>query len=253
LIIKALGHATLKNRLVVAWNKDLNAPVALAEDLEQLAGMPQLLAYALTNSQKANKRLHSAADLSKKLSGSKKDQRLQQAFAAAVVRQCEADALPPGVGAVMDGQPKFFFLEDLLPESVRRRVVDAGSGSLSAAGVNQQRPSSPAPAQSEPSAHESFTAQAGQPRFADFARRFEEIFSRLDRQHGGHNFVSLAELRRELNAFSRADFDAHLRRLRVEHRFTLSSAQSKTGLSEDVREAGIPEAGQLLTYVSRRK
>jgi hypothetical protein len=85
-----------------------------------------------------------------------------------------------------------------------------------------------------------------------FADPFEGAFDNLDGRSGGHNFVSLVDLRRDLAAFPRDEFDAGLRELRQAGRFTLSSAQSKHGITAEEREAGIEEGGTLLLHVSRR-
>ena len=85
----------------------------------------------------------------------------------------------------------------------------------------------------------------------DFAPAFEEAFARLDRQAGGHNFVSLADLRPTV-ACDRQAFDTGLRELRIAGRFTLSAAEGRHGLSPAEREAAINEDGTLLLFVSRK-
>ena len=86
---------------------------------------------------------------------------------------------------------------------------------------------------------------------ADFAAAFDGAFQRLDREHGGHNFVSLVELRRAVPAAQEA-FDAGLRQLRLAGRYTLSAAEGRHGLTPEERGAGIVEDGALLLYVSRK-
>lgn len=85
-----------------------------------------------------------------------------------------------------------------------------------------------------------------------------EAFERLDKEQGGHNFVSMADLR-EATGLDRETFDKALRQLRVDGKFAASGAQSKDtvtpeGLARYRREqdAGITEAGHNLTYVSRK-
>jgi hypothetical protein len=87
----------------------------------------------------------------------------------------------------------------------------------------------------------------------DFAAAFEAAFGRLDRQEGSHNFVSLVDLRRALDAWPREAFDRGLRGLRVDGRFDLAGAENLGGLRAEEREAGILEAGSLLLYVSRKQ
>jgi hypothetical protein len=88
---------------------------------------------------------------------------------------------------------------------------------------------------------------------ADFASAFDAAFGRLDRSSGSHNFVSLADLRPALAAWSREEFDRELRELRIAGRFELAGAESVNGLGPEDRAAGIQEAGSLLLYVSRRR
>jgi hypothetical protein len=87
---------------------------------------------------------------------------------------------------------------------------------------------------------------------ADFERRFEDAFRRLDRDQGGHNFVSLAFLRPALADVPRAAFDSELQALRVAGRYSLSGAEGRHGLTGEEQVAGIMENGTLLLYVSRR-
>jgi hypothetical protein len=86
----------------------------------------------------------------------------------------------------------------------------------------------------------------------DFASAFTAAFERLDRQRGGHNFVSLVDLRRELPDFDRPTFDAGLARLRRSGQFTLSAAEGRYGITPAEQEAGIREGGTLLLFVARR-
>lgn len=85
----------------------------------------------------------------------------------------------------------------------------------------------------------------------DFASAFAAAFNDLDRQHGGHNLVSLVDLRKAL-AGERTAFDAGLRGLRQVGAYTLSAAEGRHGIRPDEQEAGIHEDGTLLLYVSRR-
>jgi hypothetical protein len=84
----------------------------------------------------------------------------------------------------------------------------------------------------------------------DFRAAFEEAFGRLDREGGGHNFVSLIALRQALPV-ARADFDRELRQLRQAGRYTLGAAEGRDGISPEERAAGITEEGSLLLFVSR--
>lgn len=87
----------------------------------------------------------------------------------------------------------------------------------------------------------------------DFAREFHSAFEALDRRNGSTNFVKIADLRRSLSQFTRDEFDAGLRELRMDGTFSLDSHEGLHGsLSDDEREAGVREAGSLLVYASRR-
>lgn len=87
----------------------------------------------------------------------------------------------------------------------------------------------------------------------DFAREFHSAFEALDRRNGSTNFVKIADLRQALSQFTRDEFDAGLRELRMDGAFSLDSHEGLHGsLSDDEREAGVREAGSLLVYASRR-
>jgi len=65
--------------------------------------------------------------------------------------------------------------------------------------------------------------------------------------------VKLAELREALSDFSREEFVAGLRRLRMDGVFSLDSHEGLHGsLTDEERDAGVREAGSLLVYASRR-
>jgi hypothetical protein len=87
---------------------------------------------------------------------------------------------------------------------------------------------------------------------ADLAAALDSAFDRLDRQAGGHNFVSLVDPRRELAGHGRAAVDAELHRQRRAGRYSLAAAEGRHGLTDAERAAGIPEDGQLLLFVARR-
>jgi hypothetical protein len=196
----------------VAARKDLHAPVALLEDLPQLAASPRLLAFALAACRTAGNHAFSAADLKAKVTG-----KLQKPFQEAVARQIQEEALPPDAGwLLLRNTKKLFALKDL---HTGRKVEAA-----------------PAPVV---------------PQTPDFGRLFDEAFQRLDREKGSHNFVSLVPLRQAV-PLPREGFDAGLRQLRRAGLYTLSAAEGRDGLSPEEREAGIPEDGALLLYVSRR-
>ncbi len=91
---------------------------------------------------------------------------------------------------------------------------------------------------------------AGPP--ADFDHRFALAFDRLDRAAGGHNFVSLVELRKALPDIGCDAFDRGFRALRIAGKYTPSAAEGRFGVATEERQAGIMEEGTLLLFVSRQ-
>jgi hypothetical protein len=91
----------------------------------------------------------------------------------------------------------------------------------------------------------------GGPSPGDFAQTFDHVFAELDHRAGGHNFVSLVDLRAAL--FVSLDvFDHELQKLRLAGRYGLSAAEGRHGLSPEEAAAAITEDGALLLYVSRK-
>jgi hypothetical protein len=198
----------------VVARKDLHAPVALLEDLPRLAASPLLLEFLLRCTRTASNQAASAAELKAKITS-----KLQKPFQESLVRQIEEESLPSTVGwLLIKNSKKLFLLQDL---HTGRRLPEATSKE---------------PAASVP---------------ADFGSLFDQMFQQLDRQGGGHNFVSLVELRQALPV-DRATFDAQLRQLRLAGRYTLSAAEGRHGLRPLEQEAAITEDGTLLLYVSRK-
>ena len=86
----------------------------------------------------------------------------------------------------------------------------------------------------------------------DFASAFEAAFAKLDHERGARGLVSLVWLRQEIPV-ERAEFDEGLNALRRAGQYTLTAAESRSGISPEERDAGIFEQGSLLLYVSRRE
>ncbi len=204
----------------VAARRDLDAPVALLTDLPRLAGSPQLLEYALNSTRTAANHAFSITDLKKKLTT-----KLQAPFAEAVQHQIQQRMLPVGVGWILIKNSKRLFL----------------AGDVHITLVSKHDEKLPPPVQAP--------RQERAPLV--FSQAFDEAFARLDRAAGGHNFVSLADLRPALGV-ERTIFDAGLRELRRAGQYTLSAAEGRHGLGEAERAAGVTEDGTLLLYVSRR-
>jgi hypothetical protein len=85
----------------------------------------------------------------------------------------------------------------------------------------------------------------------DLAQAFQHAFALLDREGGGHNQVSLVDLRARVPS-ERAAFDAALQELRRQGCFTLSAAEGRHGITFEEQAAGLREDGALLLFVSRR-
>lgn len=198
----------------VAARKDLQAPAALLEDLPWLAASPSLLEFLLQTARTPSNHALTAAELKAKATS-----KLQKPFQEALTRQVQDETLPPTVGWVLSKNSRKLFLLADLHTGCRPRK----------AWIEERRPAGP----------------------VDFGPAFEQAFQQLDRQAGGHNFVSLVDLRQAL-PLDRATFDAQLRQLRLAGRYTLSAAEGRHGLGPEEQEAGITEDGTLLLYVSRK-
>ncbi|WP_437305943.1 hypothetical protein [Sorangium sp. So ce388] len=129
---------------------------------------------------------------------------------------------------------------------------DAASPGARASGSNGARASTSNGAAQPPSAPSRDAAPAAAPEVS-FADRFDAAFTALDRDAGGHNYVTLRALRAALPDVPRAVFDAELAALRRQRRYSLDPSDGRHHQMADAeREAGIMEAGNLLVYVARR-
>jgi hypothetical protein len=220
---RALRREPFRSRAVLGASAQPGAPVALVEDADRLAASPLLLRHALTAARSADNQAVAVDDLKKKV-----HKTLQGPFRDAVSRQAAEHALPDGIGVLFSKKkPLLFLLADL----------DASP------------PPAPPPRTPPPP---DVPRPAPAPPAVDFARLFDEAFTRLDREHGSHNHVSLVALRRAMPV-ERGTFEAGLQQLRRAGRYGLSAAEGRHGLSAEERDAGIPEDGSLLLFVSRRE
>jgi hypothetical protein len=219
---QALGREPFRSQAVLALPKQPGSPVGLADDRERLMTPPRLLHLALTTTRTEDNQAVSVTDLAKKLP---KD--LQGLFRDSVNRQIGERVLPDTIGVLFVKKKPLLFL---------RADINAGS-------LPERAPVAPRPAAPPPEA---------KPAPVDFAPLFDEAFARLDREHGSHNHVSLVVLRRAVPV-ERAAFDAALQQLRRAGRYSLSAAEGRHGLSAEEHNAGIPEDGSLLLFVSRRE
>jgi hypothetical protein len=120
LVFKATGKRPFSEGAVVARKKSLDAPAALREDLEQLAGSRQILHFVLNLTCTETSPTATLAALKKKL-----DKTLQVPFEQAVRRQIAENALPSD----MEWLPKEKALHPrrlkLLEQALAERLVQA--------------------------------------------------------------------------------------------------------------------------------
>jgi hypothetical protein len=220
----------------LAARQELSAPVVLHEDVPGLIACPALLLFALGCARTPANHAVSVAEMKGKLTS-----KLQSAFQETMQRRIAEGDLPPGVGwLLIKKSKKLFLLTDLHTGRTQQRNTPEPPADRETRSTQYSVLSTPysVPVASPPPP----------PRLdADF----DAVFARLDRQAGGHNFVSLVDLRREL-PLGRAAFDAELRQLRVAGRYTLSAAEGRHGLSATEQEAGIVEDDTLFLYISRK-
>jgi hypothetical protein len=216
LVAKAGKQPICKDNIFAIGTKlSPQTPVALAEDADKLVGHPAVLEFAIRASRTASNHVFAIAALKNKLTT-----RLRTSFVAACSHVIEAGALPACAGFLLSkNKPLLFLVDDLRlrngPETSAKPQAAASRSSF------------------------------------DFAPAFDEAFTRLDRQGGSLNFVSLVGLRRAI-PLDREQFDLELRRLRLAGRYGLSAAEGRHGISPDEQAAGIIEEGSLLLFVSRK-
>jgi hypothetical protein len=241
---KAASIAPMAGRTTVVAKKgktlNLDAPVVFNEDIEGglATALPGLLRFALSPVTSKSKKgtsetaAFTPAELAKRVMPE-----LQRRLEHAVRESIGRLSLPHGVAWVaFKGKPLLFLNENLKPAASR-----------TPAPIEEHVSS---PHRHDPPAH---TTPVDQFRPRDFTQAFRAAFEILDRRNGSTNFVKLADLRQALSDFSREEFDAGLRRLRMDGVFSLDSHEGLHGsLTHDEREAGVREAGSLLVYASRR-
>lgn len=105
-LFKTLTH----DSLVVAAKKDLSAPVALAEDAEQLAASDALLEYAMSKLASADKPLHRIDRVVGKV-----EKALQPAFQASLEKRLAENALPASIGTHDVKEERHLYLKQFPP------------------------------------------------------------------------------------------------------------------------------------------
>ncbi|MCR9116759.1 MAG: hypothetical protein NXI22_07385 [bacterium] len=217
-------------RALLAVRKEIDSPTAFHEDAVRLGESDSLLRFLLRRYRTEQNHLHSVSELSKRITTARR-RAVSIAFRTSLQRRIEEDELPADIACLwVKGAVRLFFLQDVFPASVSKRLY----WSEPADDLN-----------AEPSV-ESIARQQ------EFETAFNTAFEKLNRQSGGHNFVSLVDLRAALVDFDRKRFDAGLLRMRFEGRYSLSSTQSRHGIRGVEREAAIQEEGSMLLHVSRR-
>src|SRR5262249_56178343 len=102
LVLKAAGKPPFRDQAVVAVKQDLAVPVALRDDLPQLAASPLLLEFLLEALCTPEQPAWGLDKLQKQL-----DADLRQPFADAVARRLHHNTLPPGIATVtLNDQPR---------------------------------------------------------------------------------------------------------------------------------------------------
>ncbi len=239
---KAAVHAIFADRAVIvakAGKKPgLDAPVVLKEGLERgiASVLPALLRFALSPvaSKVKGQTVETAAfkpeELKKRFIVN-----LQDSFEKALESGVAHRDLPQDIAwVVVKGEPLMFLVANLRP-GAPQRTDGVETQAISQTPVRETTPSPAAPPA------------------RDFSRSFLEAFEQMDRRNGSTNFVKLADLRQALAEFSRDEFDAGLRQLRIDGVFSLDSHEGLHGsLTHEERESGVREAGSLLVYASRR-
>jgi hypothetical protein len=214
LLQQSLTEAVFKARVLVAVPGNLAAPVAVVEDVEQLADSPALLHFLLSSCESAENQAPALKAMKKILT-----KKLQAPFEQAVRARIDFSGLPADTGCLkISKQDHLFFLHHIQRHQPRTEAP----------------PALPATAPKQPS----------------FEQAFAAAFDQLNRQDGAHNFVSLVALRQVL-PWDRATFDAELLRLRRQGRYTLSAAEGRHGIGPEQQAAGILEEGSLLLFVSK--
>lgn len=207
------------------------ALVILPDDLDAIACSHGLLLNCLTLVTKPGTQLFTLAELAAGLN-SKFEEPFKKAWRSAL----GSDRLPRQVGVLQRRKIPYLFLIDQVAgyRSISEPARDNGPNHQPPKDERKQR---------DPSVTES-----------ELSERVLSTFDRLDREAGGHNYVTLAALRDALPDTTRQELDSAVHSLRRAGRITLDSADGRHArLNEAELAAGIVEGGQRLVYVARRQ
>jgi hypothetical protein len=253
----AAAHRTFTERAIIARQENrkpvMGAPVILRDDIQDGVATValSLLRFTLSDEAKPKNRKQAKPpettafpvdELTKRLA-----KEIQEPFQVAVTRGIEQETLPLDFAwVVIDGKPHLFAVDQMRPEALRRSFSNSGQETSPFSRRDEPSTAPRPPATPLPAADHG-------PPSSDFAEAFRAAFDRIDRENGAMNFVKLTDLRRALPGFTREQFDAGLKRLRLDRQFSLDSHEGRyETLRPDDRDAGIHEAGSLLIYASRR-
>lgn len=204
------------------------ALVMLPSDLNAIACSQGLLLNCLRLVTKPGTQLFTIAELAAGLNS-----RFEEPFKKAWRTSLESDRLPRHVGVLRRRKIAYLFLIDQI----------AGYSSLPEAGRDNVTNHKPPHDERRPlDVSES-----------ELPERVLSTFDRLDRETGGHNYVTLSALRDAFPESTRQELDSVVHSLRRAGRITLDSADGRHArLNEADLAAGIVEGGQRLVYVARR-
>lgn len=251
-VIKSASRMVDAETVVVAANSSgktpsLDAPVVLKADVDGGIGpvVASLLRFALTPGPHKGKPKETDAFTRKELLG-RFVLGLKPPFEAALNEAIERRTLPTDVAwVVVKDEPLLFLVEKLRPSAPLRSLPTDGR-----AAPPPVVPDVPRPATTPAASHLSPITTTRPAR--DFAEAFHRSFEALNHRNGSTNFVKLVDLRRELAEFDRDEFDAGLRQLVSDGKFSLDSHEGLHGpLTPEERDAGIRDSGSLLVYASR--
>jgi len=236
-VLTALSVEPCLSRVVTVYEQGDQRILALRTDLDAVSTSAVVLRSLIGALRKPLDQLVPIAKLEKEKSLSPD---ARNGLANRIAALVSENHMPAGIGALYAGKKLSVFLaEDAVmgPLTQSLQKVRSSESTQPTAQTNQA----------------SASTLAADPRPA-FAADFEAAFDQLDRQSGLRNYVKLLDLRQALGQYSRLEFDTGLADLRRARRFALESSEgSRVTLTEEERGAGIMEAGNLLTYCSRRK
>ena len=106
LVFKAAARKEFAGQVVIANKKSLDAPLALADDLDQLAGSRLLLEFVLESVCTPAQPGCPLTKLKTKVPGT-----LKGPFDQAIRRQIREQSLPPSVGVVQVGRTQYLYLQ----------------------------------------------------------------------------------------------------------------------------------------------